>query len=80
MAQQMNAIEKLQEDVRVTEGEMRDVRMEFIRRQELLHTAREELGRMLRAMPHLENSSYRVVHECEFEPGQPNRAAVKVDG
>lgn len=63
----MNSIEKLQDDVADTTVELKQVRAELSRREDLLDTARQELGRMLKARSErdLKGTEFRVIHQSE---------------
>lgn len=64
VADQMNSIDKLRDDLASTAIEMEQVRKEHIHRQRLLDTAKAELGRMLKARSPLDLSGtdFRVIH------------------
>lgn len=67
VAEQMNSIEKLYDDLVETEREYSEIGRELSRRRDLITTARNELGRMLKARSErdLRGTEFRVIHESE---------------
>lgn len=65
IADQMNTIPRLEEDLRQSVLEENEVKAERQRRDAMLAASRNELGRMLQASRLLNGSDYRIIHRDE---------------